>query len=320
MNFKVMKNKATHNIKKASPYIFFGTAVVAFVGAIATAISSTRKLDPILKEHKHVRAEIERMKEETISVKKPIKSELGEVVIEETEKEAKKAVRQLYLQTGVRIARLYTPTAAFSAVSLGSFTASVGILRGRYLMTIGALSSVTEAFEKYRNNVIEDAGADKDLEYLYGLKKEKVTLENPETGKKEKAKKLVGTPNGPWTYHFKKFDYETGEGSTQWDPSNIYNNSYILGILAQYQAKLEVGNRVYLHSLLDELGFNENEDVFKTDQQIQAERMAGWLPGDTLLCGLEEGNDSMIFENLAFINGDSPDVTLRFNCRTNVFS
>lgn len=309
MQFKTMVNKAGYHVRQASPYILFGIGLISFGGTLATAIKATMKLEPILDAHRIERANIKH----SISQAEELTEDATE--LENLPKVEKKEVRKLYFHTVGKIGRLYAPTAALGALSLGSFTASAGILRGRYLMACGALERVTEAFEDYRHRVVEDVGEEKDLEYFYGLDKDKITVEeeDAESGKTKKVKKdgLAGDPTGLFTRRFKKFDSRDGSGSTQWDESPIYNYTYIMGIISQCQNQADAGMYVYFDRVLDQLGFSCDDE---------SEHMAGWKPGDRILCGLEDEDGAVIFDSLRYRYGDNPDVTLRFNPRVNVFA
>ena len=310
MQLKTIANKVGYRTKQASPYILFGVGLVTFGGTIAAAIKATMKLEPILDAHRIERASIK----ESISKAEGLAEDATELA--NLPKVEKKEVRKLYFHTIGKIGRLYAPTAALGALSVGSFTASAGILRGRYLMACGALERVTEAFEDYRHRVVEDAGEEKDLEYYYGLEpsKEVVGEETDENGKTKKVKKnvLKGDPTGLFAYRFKKFDGRDNSGSTQWDESPVYNYTYIMGIVSQCQNQLDAGMTVYLDRVLDQLGFSSDD---------KSEHMAGWLPGDHITCGLEDDDDgTIIFDSLRYKYGNNPDVTLRFNPRINVFA
>lgn len=291
-------------INQAAPYILFGGGVVSTIGALAAAIRATTKLGYILDEYNAEKDDIEEIYEDERK-----EENLGEQMALSIRK---KAERHNNIVCVGKVARLYAPAIALTGLSIGCYTASVGILRGRYLAAQTALTGLTEAFDAYRERVIEAEGEDKDREYLYGVKKEKKTIENPETGKKEKVDVFTGEVTGPYTYKWEKHDPQTGLGSTQWDASPTLGHATIVGRIKVFQANLDSGKEVRMSVLLDDLGFE--------DRRVNgySEAIAGWRPGDVIKCGLEP-TATMTEDAYDFVIGLSNEVTLTFNCRPDIF-
>lgn len=305
-------NKETLKLKmgQAAPYIAFTTGVVSVIGAVASAIYATTKLSYILDEHE--------MEAEEIAV------EFEESTDEDAEKHAKKRYRKLNRKTCGRVLKNYAGTIGCTALAISSFSFSFGKMRSNYLQTAATLGAVSSQFDTYRDRVIEDAGEDKDTEYYYGVKKEKVVVEekDPETGRVKKTKKelLTGEVSGLYSYRWKKQDTRDMSGSSQYEGIADYDYTYITGIIRQFQNKLDLGHvsKVKLDDLLEELGFEHDTKYH--------EAIAGWLPGDTILCGLEcsdvRGNDTgytLTEDAYNFLVGKSNEVTLRFNPRPDTY-
>ena len=309
MKLQAITNKVPMGLQKASPYIFFGVGVTSGIGALVAGIRATMKLNDIL----------EAFEKEKLSIEEGFQEDTKEIEDEDVLKIAKKdydkAVRKLYFRTSGKLCRLYALTASLEALSMGSFGISLGFLRSELLTTSAALSALSEQFMSYRERVVEDAGEDKDQEYYYGVKKEKISVEetDDETGKTKKTKKdmLTGTPNGQWVYWYGQRDHETKLGSSQWDPNYYYNVDYITGVIRGYQFNLDAGKRVNFDRLLDDLGFEE-----RPKDKIE-EHIAGWLPGDIITCGLE--NPEKYRDVYDFVMGNKNDVLLRFNPRPDIF-
>lgn len=301
-------NNFKANLVNASPYIFYGIGVVSVVGTIATAIHATMKLEPILDDHNEAIEEIKAIdisevedKDEALAIAKSQES----------------SIRKQFAKTTGRIALLYAPTALFAGLAIGSFTASVGIFRKRYVGALGALEATSLAFDRYRAHVREDYGEEVDNMYYYDLKKEQITEEetDPETGKKKKVKKdiLVGEPNGQFTYRFERYQPNYDLGFTQWDETPSFSQVYISGIIGTHQAKLDKGDKVWLLDILKDLG--AGSAVLRPEDHF-----AGYLPGDIIDCGLFFENARMFDDTMRYLRGESPDVTLRFNARPNIFT
>lgn len=301
MNFQLAMTKAGYGLKKASPYIFFGVGVASLGGIIYTAIRSTMRLEAILDDHRDMLREIKAVDPETV------KDEEEKTAIIESQNADK---RRLVLKTTGRIAKLYAPTGILTGVCVASFGASFGIMSKRLALTTVALESVSEAFGRYREAVRDDLGEDADNMYYYGLKKDKQTIEevDPETGKTKKVKKevLVGEAAGDFSYRFEKYNPSDETGFTQWDESPQLSRMYVLGIIDNLNNRLRSGKRVSMIEILKDLGAGDN--VIK-----EADHVAGYLPGDVITCGVE-GYGSFADVN-DYIDGNSTDVTLRFNPR-----
>lgn len=295
-------------LNQASPYILFGGGIVSLIGAVGTAIHATTKLGYVLDEYDQEKLEIAEIYEK--------ESKTEEIGPDKALDIRKRAEKHNDLVCIGKVARLYWPTFALTGLSIGCFTGSVGILRGRYLAAQTALTGVTAAFDRYREGVREQYGEDKDHELYYGQKKEKIEVADPETGKKTKKELYSGKPTGMYTYEWTRFDPKTGHGSTQWDASPTLGHNQIVGVIRENQRLLdmwyangEMDKRIRADRLLDQLGF-ENTGY--------AEAIAGYIPGDKIICGLEP-EATMSEDAYNFCVGISNEVTLCFNFRPDIF-
>lgn len=303
MSFKSAMNKVGFVLKKNSPYILFGLGMVGFGCTVAEAIHATTKTNKILNDRDEALKNVEEYYDDPES------------------DEAKEEVREINRAARKDIAKTYVPTAILGASTLVCFGASFKIINDRYTGVTIALAATTEAFEKYRDRVREEENGDvKDYAYANGLDLEEVeeTVIDEETGKKKKVKKMkaVGSPQGLYSYRFEQYDPSTETGATQWDNSSMSTIPYIHGVIEHRQRQLELGRRVWLSDILDDLGFGQN--CFSG-----VERYAGWAPGDIILCGLEEvgasTSDPLSDDVMNFLYGYSSDVTLIFNPRPNLY-
>lgn len=317
MNF----NNLTTNFVKASPYIAFGAGVVSLGGAIFTAIRATMALEEVLDEYEEQKKEID-LYLENCKEEGAVDNPETLVIIEENCRESR---RKLFLGLIGKGCKLYAPTAGFTLASVGCFGYAAGKYRAMYLTTAGAFTELSNEFDGYRGVVRDDVGEEKELEYYYGGKREKITVEetDEETGKTKKVKKdiLVDAKAGEFSYEWKQYDWQTGEGSTQWDPSAIYGKNYIIPKIRQFQNNLDAGKNVNFDRLLDELGYEEsNRKGDKDELRIKAakEHMAGWLPGDKIECGLEDHYYDKFQDVRDFMDENNPNVVLRFNPRRDI--
>lgn len=97
----------------------------------------------------------------------------------------------VYVQTGVKFAKLYGPSVVLGVLSITSILASNNILRKRNVALGAAYAAIDKGFKEYRSRVIERFGEEVDRELKYNLKAKKFdeTVIDEETGKEKKIKK-----------------------------------------------------------------------------------------------------------------------------------
>lgn len=110
-----------------------------------------------------------------------------------SEDDAKKDLAIVYIQTGVKLAKLYAPSVALGTLSIVSMVASNRILRKRNVALAAAYATVDKTLKEYRERVVERFGQEVDNELRYNIKAKKLeeTVTDPETGKEKKVKKLL---------------------------------------------------------------------------------------------------------------------------------
>lgn len=295
-------------VKKNSPYILFGAGVVGFGLTVAEAIKATAKSADIIRDRDDAIDNVYDYYD--IDEDDEDIPEEAEEEIKDINRTARKEVAKNYILTGV-----------LGAGTLVCFCGSFAIINKRYTGAAIALAATTELFDNYRERVrSEENGELKDYAYMHGLDIEEVEeeIDDPDTGKKKKIKKTVlkGSPTGMYAYRFEQWDSRNDTGSHAWQSSSVFTLPYIHGVIQHRQRQLDIGQRVWLSDVLDDLGFGQNS-------YTGVERLAGWEPGDLILCGLEEVGDStsdpMSEDVMNFLYGGSNEVTLIFNPRSNLY-
>lgn len=111
---------------------------------------------------------------------------LGDVVAETTsvvdeislsvpEERAHKELKRAYFRAGVKIAKIYLPSAALGALSLVGIISSHNIMRGRNAALTAAYASLSGAFAGYRGRVADRFGEEVEQEIRYNITKETIT-------------------------------------------------------------------------------------------------------------------------------------------------
>ena len=154
-------SKTSFQLKKHSPEILVVVGVIGVVTSAVMACKATTKVGEILDKTKEDVEAIHKCEEDE-SVKDQYSSE-----------DAKKDLAIVYVQTGVKFAKLYGPSVVLGALSITSILASNNILRKRNVALGAAYAAIDKGFKEYRSRVIERFGEEVDRELKYNLKAKK---------------------------------------------------------------------------------------------------------------------------------------------------
>lgn len=275
-------------IRKYSPEIFIVVGVVGTVTSAVMACKATTKLNPIL----------DKAKTEIDAVHKDM---------DNNKTDGRKELTAVYTHTGIELAKLYAPSVALGALSLGAIVASNNILRGRYVASVAAYTAVDKSFKKYRNNVVERFGKELDYELRHGIKstevEERVVDEN---GNETIVKKTVKTPAQIGHDEFSKiFD----ELNPFWEKSSEYNLTFLMQQQRAANKMLEQQGFLFLNEVYKMLGF----------YQTKAGQEVGWVYDKNVINKIDFGiHDPHDVNKSAFVNGHDRSIVLDFNPDGNI--
>ena len=173
--------KVNIKLRKHSPELLIAAGVVGTVVSTVLACKATTKLSTILDESKGNIETIHKCEND---------KEMEERYSQE---DAKKDLAIVYIQTGVKIAKLYAPAVVLGTISIAGIVASNNILRKRNVALAAAYATVDKSFKEYRSRVVERFGDDVDKELRYNIKAKKIEemIKDPECGKEKKSKTTV---------------------------------------------------------------------------------------------------------------------------------
>ena len=146
-------SKYGYKLKKASPTIMiFGAAIVG-VAATVSACKATVKAQDILEDHNEMVKAIHETKEKVNS---------GEMILKEgaayTENDYKKDLTTAYVQTGLKLAKIYAPAVTMGTVALGCMFGSHHIMTKRNASLTAAYIALDKAFNEYKGRVTDRFG------------------------------------------------------------------------------------------------------------------------------------------------------------------
>lgn len=303
-------NKAGFQLKKHSPEILVVAGVIGTVASAVMACRATTKVGVILDETR-----------DTLDIIHE-GMETGAVNGNEyTPEDGKKDTTLVYVQAGMKFAKLYAPAVMLGTLSVASILASNNILRKRNVALGAAFTAVSNDFKSYRNRVIERFGEQVDRELKHNLKamKFEITETDPETGKEKKVKKdgyMVDPSDvGGYARFFEQYTKDEDGNSIvnpHWENNNEYNIMFINAQERYANDLLKAKKRLFLNEVYEMLGL----PITKAGQIV------GWVydpvnpKGDNFVdFGLKA--DSLSYSD--YLNGYDPAILLDFNVDGNIW-
>ena len=151
-NLSVAKLK----ISKHSPELLLIAGIAGGVASAVMACKATTKVSEILDKTSEDVASIHQ-----VEANPPMGSDYSH-------EDAQKDLFITYVQTGVKLAKLYGPSLVVGGLSVAAILASNNILRKRNVALAAAFSTVSKSFEEYRGRVVEKYGKDVDNQLRMG--------------------------------------------------------------------------------------------------------------------------------------------------------
>ena len=286
---------------KYSPEILVVAGVVGVVASAVIACKATTKLDDILEQTK---ADVDKI-HECVG-----RTDLAEPY---TEDDSKKDLAIVYIQTGVKLVKLYAPAVILGALSITSIVGSHYILKKRNIALATAYATVDKGFKEYRKRVAEKIGDEAEKELRYGIKAKTVEeIVTDEDGREIKVEKKVNNVCLMPSPYARIYD----EYNPNWERNSDYNLMRIRNIEHMFNDKLKAYGYVFLNDVYDALGFPKT----KTGQVV------GWVydpdnpehEGDNYIdFGLYNLNRQKAND---FVNGYEYSVILDFNVDGNILN
>ena len=246
-------NKIGFKLKKHSPEILAVAGVVGTVVSAVMACKATTKASDIL----------EKSKEDIDAIHKCATDE--KFVDKYTPEDVKKDLTIVYIQTGIKLAKLYAPAVVLGALSLSSILASNNILRKRNVALAAAYATVDKGFKQYRNRVVERFGEEVDHELRHGIKAKKI--EKVVVGEDGKEKKVKETVNVVERDSLSDYTFFFDESNPYWEKDGNYNRMFLLAQQQYANDKLRANGYLYLNDVLDTLGI----------PRTKAGQIVGWV-------------------------------------------
>ena len=233
--------------------------------------------------------------------------------VEYTEEDGKKDLAIVYIQTGVKFAKLYGPSVLLGLTSIGCILASNNIIHKRNVALSAAYTAIDTSFKGYRSRVIERFGESMDRELRYNIKTQEVkeTVVDEETGKKKTVKSTVSVVD-PNTYSdYARFFDEYCAG---WTKDAEYNLMFLRQQQNYANELLKSRGHLFLNEVYDMLGID----------RTKAGNIVGWIYDEKHPFGdnfVDFGIYVLDNEKARdFVNGRERSILLDFNVDGDILS
>lgn len=297
MNMLTRKiHKVGFELKKHSPEILVTAGVVGTVATTVMACKATTKAGDILDEFNSNMDDINKV------------VEMGKE--EYTEDVMKKDIAIVYVQTGVKFAKLYAPSVVLGTLSITSILAGHNILRKRNVALAAAYATIDKSFKEYRGRVVERFGKELDHELRYNIKaKEFEEVQTDDKGKEKVVKNTVQVSELNEISDYAKF---FDEGCNGWTKDPEANLLFLKKQQTYANNRLKANGYLFLNEVYEMLGI----------PRTKAGQVVGWIydeknpVGDNYVdFGIYDTNKNTKWANANkdFVNGYERSILLDFN-------
>lgn len=297
--FVGLYNSVKGKVEKHSPEILLGVGVVGVVATTVTACKATMKLNDILDECAETREKIKEV------------AENPNYEDRYTEEDAQKDLTINYVQTGVKIAKLYAPSVALGVFSVGCLLGSHNVMQKRNAALSAAYLTVDKSFKEYKQRVIDRVGEEVEKEIRYGIKAEEIetTVQN-EDGTETTVTETVKTMDPTLYSDYARF---FDEASPYWQKDPEYNMVFLKAQQQYANDLLRAKGRLFLNDVYEMLGIDKTK----------AGQIVGWVYDEENPNGdnfVDFGIYDMSKERVrAFVNGYEANILLDFNVDGNIW-
>lgn len=308
-------HKVGFQLKKHSPEIMIVAGVTGTVVSAVMACKATTKVHDILEESKARVNQVHEVLENDKLRYEEVKQEDGALVRVEkyTEEDSKKDLAVIYLQTGMRFAKLYGPSILLGAVSITSILASHNIMRKRNVALAAAYTAVDKSFKGYRNRVVERFGEQLDKELRYNIKaKEIETTVVDENGEEKVVKEYVQAADDTNPNFYSDYAKCFDNGCTGWTKDAEMNLFFLKRQQDWANERLKARGYLFLNEVYESLGI----------PRTKAGQVVGWVydavnpKGDNYVdFGIYNLHDEKARD---FVNGYERSIWLDFNVDGNI--
>ena len=226
----------------------------------------------------------------------------------------------VYVQTGVKLAKLYGPSIILGTFSVASILTSNNILRKRNVALAAAYATVDKGFKEYQSRVAERFGEEVERQLRYNIKAKEVEETVVDENGEEQTISVVKNCIDPhdisgYARFFEEFTRDEDGNVIKnpfWEPNNDYNLMFLKSQQRYLNDLLVAKKRVFLNQAYEALGL----------PTTKAGQIVGWVydpengKGDNYIdFGIFASNQNYS----DFVYGNDPAILLDFNVDGNIW-
>jgi hypothetical protein len=277
-------------VSQNSPRLLFVGGVVGMVGSTVLACRATLKLDDVLSDIEHDKAQAHAVHE-----KVNMPEYVGDASY--TDKELSRDLTVISVRGIGNIVKLYAPSVLLGSASIYALTKSHNILQDRNLALTAAYATIEGAFSRYRERVVDRYGEDVDRDLRF--ESEEVTILDDESGRLTEETRVTGAPGAPYARFYDEIS------SRNWSQDPDINLLFLRNVQNNSNDRLRARGHVFLNEVYDDLGLSHTK----------AGAIVGWRwnkgSGDDYIdFGIWEGRSEVVND---FFNGREGAILLDFN-------
>lgn len=222
-------------INKNSPTILAGVAVAGVVTTAVLAVRGSKKIDPIVLEHRNKINEIRE----------------GE---EQEKSEVNREVAKTYFLTSLKIANAYLPAALSGAATIACIVGGTHISNKRYLAMSAAYKGIESSFAEYRKRIEENFEKEA-IEKALNDQKYEVEMVDEESGHRRTVRTNNFGFGSPYARVFDHYNFN-------WSSSMDQNDLWLKSIQSYMNDTLKIQGHVVLNDVYKALGFSPTPEGY----------------------------------------------------------
>lgn len=284
--------------------LLFGGAAIILVGT-----KTWKNKDILVEDAKAIKAAKENVKNAKKDEHEDEEDRTSLVPVETRKKELTRS----YVTFGKDIAKTYWLPVVLEIGSVGLIFGGTRALRKQLTALGGAYALLYDSFNKYRERVIADQGADADSKYMFG-ENTIITKDDADGNPAVAVAHDRGANISRYARWWDAGDYDSQEDiwlwrNPEWRPDPLKNEATLRRIQATVNNQLQAYGHLFLNDVYKELGLPPTKDG----------QIVGWTTdgeGDGYIdFGIwpSKNHPDTLMVNHPFLNGDSPNVVLEFN-------
>lgn len=298
--FKGAFSTCTFFARKHAPEIMIGTGLVGFGATIIETVKATNKTNDILE-----------MREIRLNERGAVNDKFGQPYTDEMMDEDGKVIKR---DARIQLFKTWAPVATTALASTALIIGGYRVINGRYVATAVAYKTLEAGFERYRDNVTREFGADTDWRMANNITKEELEAikkeqrENQQIAEDNKGKKKKDRkPYKKACEQERKYLFD--EYSTYWKPwwTPTQFLEFIRFKRNQLQDKFELQGYLFVNDVLEAFGLEKTAEG----------QVVGWIKKRGRSTIISVGLDELPKEELERILATKDNSNLRFWLKMN---